>query len=114
MHFAFNVGAKKYIFIVNILPPDPRTRTFLGLTKGSVISTNFLLIPPMASLMHCRAERLSTLPWLRTICAISGILSNKISTISLKDKCSELVDYTRSYLQTDKFGLHFGLDYNLW
>ena len=28
--------------------------------------------------------------------------------------CSELVDYTRSYLQTDKFGLHFGLDYNLW
>ena len=28
--------------------------------------------------------------------------------------CSELVDYTRSYLQTGKFGLHFGLDYDLW
>ena len=28
--------------------------------------------------------------------------------------CSELVDYTRSYLQTDKFGLHFGLDCGLW
>ena len=28
--------------------------------------------------------------------------------------CSELVDYTRSYLQTDRFGLHFRLDYNLW
>ena len=27
--------------------------------------------------------------------------------------CSELVDYTRSYLQTDKFGLHFGLDYDM-
>ena len=28
--------------------------------------------------------------------------------------CSELVDYTPSYLQTDKFGLHFGLGYDLW
>ena len=28
--------------------------------------------------------------------------------------CSELVDYTRSYLQTDKFGLHFGLDRDLY
>ena len=30
------------------------------------------------------------------------------------DPCSELVGYTQSYLQTDKFGLHFGLDYDLW
>ena len=29
-------------------------------------------------------------------------------------RCSELVDYTRSQVQTDKFGLHFGLDYHLW
>ena len=32
----------------------------------------------------------------------------------INNYCSELVDYTRSYLQTDKFGLHFGLDYDLW
>ena len=29
------------------------------------------------------------------------------------ETCSELVEYTRSNLQTDKFGLHFGLDYDL-
>ena len=31
-----------------------------------------------------------------------------------KQLCSELVGCTRLNLQTDKFGLHFGLDYDLW
>ena len=37
-----------------------------------------------------------------------------ISTCLNLSPCSELVDYTRSYLKNDKFGLHFGLDCNLW
>ena len=52
---------------INKLPPDPRTRTFLGLMNGSLFLTKLLLIVPMAALMYSRAERLSALPWLRTI-----------------------------------------------
>ena len=33
---------------------------------------------------------------------------------TVQTQCSELVDYAPSYLQTDKFGLHFGLVYDLW
>ena len=36
-----------------------------------------------------------------------------IPSFKHKRYCSELVEYTWSYLQTVKFGLHFGLDYDL-
>jgi hypothetical protein len=70
-HFSLLVrtqNASTNHYETGLSPPDPRTRTFLGLTNGSVICTNFLLIPAMDSLMHCLADGLSTFPWLRTIC----------------------------------------------
>ena len=41
------------------------------------------------------------------------IFQTYFTLVNDKACCSELVDYTRSYLQTVKFGLHFGLDYGL-
>ena len=65
--------------------------------------------------------------WFRGIklSVLVGVKSEEIEILvnhlkKLLHFCSELVDYTQSYLQTDKFGLHFGLeynfqlDYNLW
>ena len=39
--------------------------------------------------------------------ANAGELSFLPCASPVEGMCSELVDYTRSYLQTDKFGLHF-------
>ena len=38
----------------------------------------------------------------------------KVNKMDKFGKCSELVGCTQLYFQTIKFGLHLGLDYDLW
>ena len=56
--------------------------------------------------------------WILKLVNLDPVLNCKTQNMGVGlcfyDICSELVDYTRSYLQTDKFELHCGLDYNLW
>ena len=73
--------------------------------------------PPAQSRASLKASDLppSHRGWICCIVNASKILPVNFSCLSAcLDMCSELVDYTRLYLQADKFGLHFGLDYNSW
>ena len=79
-----------------------------------LISSVLVLLLCPQDLMGCKINRclasvVIILSWMELV-----IILFTSNMRVLHATCSELVDCTGSYLQTDKYGLLFGLDYNLW